>query len=72
MFQIFREKGGVCVQTNSQKRYNQKKTLFSAVFLPKEENIVNILRKYLNDNKLSVNSYLRGLIIDDLNKKGLL
>lgn len=60
------------MQTDSQKRYNQKKTLFSAVFLPKEENIVNVLKTYLKDNKLSVNSYLRSLIIDDLSKKGLL
>mgnify|MGYP000308014743 CR=1 FL=1 len=60
------------MQTESQKRYNKKKTMFSAVFLPKEENIINILKTYLKENNLSVNSYLRGLIIDDLIKKGLL
>lgn len=59
-------------QKRAQSKYNKKKTMFSAVFLPKEENISNILKTYLKDNKLSVNSYLRDLIVNDLKKKGLL
>ncbi|MBS4902406.1 MAG: hypothetical protein KHZ96_07980 [Coprobacillus sp.] len=60
------------MQSDAQKKYNQKKTMFSAVFLPKEKDTVNILKNYLNDNKISVNSYLRELILNDLKKKGLL
>lgn len=63
------------MQTDAQKRaqdkYNRKRNVISATFRENNANEYNRLKKYLEDNKLSANSYLLDLIKRDLDSKGI-
>ena len=59
-------------QKRAQRKYDKKRLLFSTTFRGEELEIANILKEYLEYNNLSANGYIKGLILDDLKRKGLL
>lgn len=69
------EKGGIIMSTEAQKKayrtYNEKKKTFSAVYTPTD--MIEGLRfeQFLKTQPLSKNEYLKKLIKNDLDSKGI-
>ena len=64
--------------TEAQKRYEKKRmkqcktyAIKYSLYLPGENKENERLKKYLSDNELSANSYIKGLIKHDLDNKGI-
>lgn len=53
------------------KKYNEKSQVFTVCYRPTDINDGLRLKKYLTDNGLSANSYIKSLVKADLNKKGI-
>lgn len=62
--------------TESQKKYEKKRALqcktYAIKYTPSEMNISDALQKYLSDNGLTANKYIKELIMFDLIRKGYL
>ena len=58
-------------QKKADKKYNDKRITFAIGYSPNEINDGLRLKKYLSDNKLSANSYIKQLVKSDLDKKGI-
>ena len=58
-------------QKRAQDKYNKKRVVVSTTFRENDMKEYNSLKKYLEMNNLSVNSYLKDLIKRDLDSKGI-
>lgn len=62
--------------TESQKKYEKKRSLqcktYAIKYTPNEMNMSDALQKYLSDNGLTANRYIKELIMFDLIRKGYL
>ncbi len=58
-------------QKRAQDKYNKKRVVVSTTFRENDMKEYNRLKKYLEMNNLSVNSYLKDLIKRDLDSKGI-
>lgn len=56
----------------AQKNYDDKCKRLTVKYYPAELSVYNTLNTYLTDNKISVNSYLKQLVYNDLIAKGLI
>jgi hypothetical protein len=55
----------------SQKTYNDKCYRFSIKFVPSEKDEVERFKKYLEESGNSANTYIKKLIKNDMDKKGI-
>lgn len=55
----------------SQKKYNNKCRRYGIKYMPNEYEDVNRLENYLKDTKQSINGYIKALIKNDLDSKGI-
>lgn len=55
----------------SQKKYNDKCRRYGIKYMPNEYEEVNRLENYLKDTKQSINGYIKTLIKNDLDSKGI-
>ena len=58
-------------QKRAQDKYNKKRVVVSTTFRENDMKEYHRLKKYLEMNNLSVNSYLKDLIKRDLDSKGI-
>ena len=54
------------------KKYNEKSQVFTICYRPTDIEEGLRLKKYLTDNNISANSYIKALIKTDLDNKGIL
>ena len=61
--------------TEAQRRYNQKRSkvckTYTIKYIPKEKRESLRLEKYLLDSNITANAYLKSLIKQDLDSKGI-
>lgn len=53
------------------KKYNEKSQVFTVCYRPTDINDGLRLKKYLTDNNISANSYIKSLVKADLDNKGI-
>ena len=53
------------------KKYNEKKINFALTYTPTDKEEGLRLKKYLSDNNISANSYIKSLVKGDLDNKGI-
>ena len=53
------------------KKYNNKCAFFSMKYSQHEQKESDRLKQYLLENNLTFNSYVKALIYEDLNRKGI-
>lgn len=53
------------------KKYNEKKINFALTYTPTDKEEGLRLKKYLSDNNISANSYIKSLVKADLDNKGI-
>ena len=58
-------------QKKAYKTYNKKKINFAVVYTPTDRQEGERLKKYINSNNMSANSYIKQLIKNDLDSKGI-
>lgn len=56
---------------DAQKKYNEKVKMFALRYTPTDIKDGKRLEKYLKDNNLSCNAYLKSLVKKDLDEKGI-
>lgn len=56
---------------DAQKKYNEKVKMFALRYTPTDIKDGKRLEKYLKDNNLSCNAYLKNLVKKDLDEKGI-
>lgn len=58
-------------QKKADKKYSEKRINFAISYTPTDKQDGLRLKKYLSDNGLNANSYIKQLIKIDLDKKGI-